>query len=101
MDFKALTEIYPELRGPGGVDGMSVDVKGFLYQTVPSGVAILSPAGRMVALIWLGLKVGNCALDRDGYLYIAADTYIIRIRGNFQSLLLKDLHHTNSYSDEL
>ena len=64
----------------GTCDGLKVDVEGNVFATVPGGVAALSPDGRHLGTILLGLT-SNCAWGDDGAtLYITADDIVCKIR---------------------
>jgi gluconolactonase len=64
----------------GTCDGLKVDVEGNVFATVPGGVAVLSPDGRHLGTILLGLT-SNCAWGDDGAtLYITADDIVCKIR---------------------
>jgi gluconolactonase len=43
-------------------------------------VVVLSPQGEHLGTILTGVKTGNVAFGNDGYLYIAADSMVQRIR---------------------
>jgi gluconolactonase len=62
-------------------DGMKADAAGNLFATGPGGVLVLSPAGKLLALIYTGEATANCGWGEDGStLYITADMYLCRIR---------------------
>ncbi len=67
----------------GVPDGMKVDVKGNLYITA-KGVAVYSPAGKLIQTIDLSETPANCAFgDADlETLYITARTALYRVRLN-------------------
>jgi gluconolactonase len=71
-------------KGPGGPDGMKVDVKGNLYSTGMGGVWVLSPAGKRLGLIPApeGMRFSNLAFgDQDSKtLYIVSTKSLWRIR---------------------
>jgi gluconolactonase len=73
-------------KGPGGPDGMKVDVEGNLYTTGMGGVWILSPAGKRLAQIRApeGMRFSNLAFgDQDSKtLYIVSPKTLWRIRLN-------------------
>lgn len=72
----------PSDAGPGGPDGMKVDVRGNLWATGPGGVIVLSPQGKHLGTIQTAEIASNCAFgDSDGKtLYITARTGLYRIR---------------------
>jgi gluconolactonase len=64
----------------GTCDGLKVDVHGNVFTTAPGGVAVLSPDGKHLGTILLGVT-SNCAWGDDGgTLYITADDLVCRIR---------------------
>lgn len=64
----------------GTCDGLKVDVQGNVFATVPGGVAVLSPSGKHLGTILLGVT-SNCAWGGDGAtLYITADDLVCQIR---------------------
>jgi gluconolactonase len=64
----------------GTCDGLKVDMQGNVFTTVPGGVAVLSPAGKHLGNILLGVT-SNCAWGDDGAtLYITADDLVCRLR---------------------
>ncbi|MFP5206686.1 MAG: SMP-30/gluconolactonase/LRE family protein [Acidobacteriota bacterium] len=68
----------------GAPDGMKVDEQGNIYGAGPAGVWIISPAGKLLGILLIPEKVGNCAWggpDRKT-LYIAASGNIYRVRLN-------------------
>jgi len=67
----------------GVPDGMKVDVKGNLYITA-KGIAVYSPAGKLIQTIELSETPANCAFgDPDlETLYITARTALYRVRLN-------------------
>jgi gluconolactonase len=71
-------------KGPGGPDGMKVDVEGNLYSTGMGGVWVLSPAGKRLAQIRApeGMRFSNLAFgDRDSKtLYVVSPKTLWRIR---------------------
>jgi gluconolactonase len=71
-------------KGPGGPDGMKVDVLGNLYSTGMGGVWIISPAGKRLAKIAApeGMRFSNLAFgDQDSKtLYVVSPKTLWRIR---------------------
>jgi len=71
-------------KGPGGPDGMKVDVMGNLYSTGMGGVWIISPAGKRLGKIAApeGMRFSNLTFgDQDGKtLYIVSPKTLWRIR---------------------
>jgi gluconolactonase len=71
-------------KGPGGPDGMKVDVMGNLYSTGMGGVWILSPAGKRLGKVPApeGMRFSNLAFgDQDSKtLYVVSPKTLWRIR---------------------
>ena len=71
-------------KGPGGPDGMKVDVMGNLYSTGMGGVWVLSSAGKRLGLIPApeGMRFSNLAFgDQDSKtLYVVSPKSLWRIR---------------------
>jgi len=71
-------------KGPGGPDGMKVDVLGNLYSTGMGGVWVLSPAGKRLGKVPApeGMRFSNLAFgDQDSKtLYIVSPKTLWRIR---------------------
>ena len=71
-------------KGPGGPDGMKVDVMGDLYSTGMGGVWVISPAGKRLGQIPApeGMRFSNLTFgDRDSKtLYIVSPKTLWRIR---------------------
>jgi len=71
-------------KGPGGPDGMKVDVLGNLYSTGMGGVWVISPAGKRLGQIPApeGMRFSNLAFgDQDSKtLYIVSPKTLWRIR---------------------
>lgn len=65
--------------GTGSTDGMTVHPSGFLFVSIPGGLAVLSPAGELMGKISLG-QVTNMTLDTSSsYLYITTPQQLLRI----------------------
>lgn len=71
-------------KGPGGPDGMKVDVMGNLYTTGMGGVWVISPAGKRLGKISApeGMRFSNLAFgDQDSKtLYVVSPKTLWRIR---------------------
>ena len=69
---------------PGTCDGLKVDTRGNVFTTAPGGVAVLSPKGKHLGTILIGLT-SNCNWGDDGAtLYVTADDRVCRIRTTTQ-----------------
>jgi gluconolactonase len=65
----------------GAPDGLVVRDDGIIFATGPGGVWILNPGGEHLGIILTGQATSNCTLDdRNRYLYMTADMYLMRIR---------------------
>lgn len=62
-------------------DGMAIDQQGNLFATGPGGVLVFSPKGKLLGRLDTREQTANCKFGEDGAtLFIAADTYICRVR---------------------
>jgi gluconolactonase len=74
-------------KRPGLPDGLKVDREGHLWATGPGGVLVLTPAGKLLGRLNTGRPTANCAFGEDGQtLFIAADSYLCRIRTRVKGL---------------
>ncbi len=66
---------------PGGFDGLKVHSSGNIFTTGPNGVLIISPTGKLLAMINYGKKITNCNFDNEEeYLYVTGFDDISRIK---------------------
>ena len=66
---------------PGGFDGLKVHSSGNIFTTGPNGILIISPKGKLLAMINYGKKVTNCNFDdKEEYLYVTGFADISRIK---------------------
>lgn len=66
---------------PGLPDGMKIDAAGNLWATAPGGVHVYAPDGTRLGRVDTGGRTANCAWGEDGgSLFIAADSYLCRLR---------------------
>jgi gluconolactonase len=66
---------------PGSCDGLVVDKRGNVFATVPSGVAVFSPAGKQLGLLNTNDRTANVEFGEDGStLFICANHNLLRIR---------------------
>ncbi|MGQ9454223.1 MAG: SMP-30/gluconolactonase/LRE family protein [Armatimonadota bacterium] len=74
--------IFAKTTGPGGPDGMKVDLNGNLYVAGPGGVWIFNPEGKNIHIISTPEVPANLAWgDEDGKtLYITARTSVYKVR---------------------
>ena len=76
FDGTELSEKYP-----GGFDGLKVHSSGNIFTTGPNGVLIISPTGKLLAMINYGKKITNCNFDnKEEYLYVTGFDDISRIK---------------------
>jgi len=67
-------------QGPGSTDGMTMHPSGFLFISIPNGLGILSPQGKLIGKIALG-QITNMAFDDSfAYLYLTAPQRILRLK---------------------
>lgn len=72
---------YIDAKFPGLPDGMDVDKEGNIWTGGLGGVAIISPAGKLIGRIYTGEQSSNCAWGDDGStLYVTSDYFVIRIK---------------------
>jgi gluconolactonase len=65
----------------GACDGMVVDERGNVFATLPGGVGILSPQGKLLGTLLTGKRTSNCTFGEDGStLFITADDTLLRVR---------------------
>ena len=66
---------------PGGFDGLKVHSSGNIFTTGPNGILIISPTGKLLAMINYGKKITNCNFDdKERYLYVTGFDDISRIK---------------------
>ena len=66
--------------GPGATDGMAVHRSDYLFASVPNGIGILSPKGKLLGKVALG-QVTNVAFDDNySYLYITTPKKLLRLK---------------------
>ena len=66
---------------PGGFDGLKVHSSGNIFTTGPNGVLIISPNGKLLAMINYEKKITNCSFDdKEKYLYVTGFDDISRIK---------------------
>ena len=76
FDGTELSKTYP-----GGFDGLKVHSSGNIFTTGPNGVLIISPNGKLLAMINYGKKITNCNFDnKEEYLYVTGFDDISRIK---------------------
>ncbi len=73
FDTKALT-------GEGLPDGLRALSDGHLVATGPGGVMVISPEGRLLGRVLTGEATANCTVGADGYLYMTAHMFLMRIK---------------------
>ena len=66
---------------PGGFDGIKVHTSGNIFTTGPNGILIISPKGKLLAMINYGKKVTNCNFDdKEEFLYVTGFNDISRVK---------------------
>ena len=74
------TSLQSETR-KGLPDGLKVHSSGNLFATGPGGVLVISPDGKHLGTILTENGTANCGFDPDEkYLYMTADSYLLRIK---------------------
>ena len=74
LDAKSL-----EKEGPGGADGMAVLKTEYLFVSIPNGLALVSPEGKMLGKIGIG-QVTNMTLNGDqSQLFITTPKQLLRL----------------------
>jgi gluconolactonase len=72
---------YVDPKFPGLCDGIKADKEGNLWTGALGGVAVISPAGKLIGRIYTGEQTSNCNWGEDGStLYITADYFLLRIK---------------------
>jgi len=64
----------------GSGDGFRVDAAGHLWVSGRDGISVISPAGKRIGIVRLNNGCANCEIGGDGYLYIAAQTKLARVK---------------------
>lgn len=78
--FFDATDLLKE-RKKGLPDGLKVDLAGNLFASGPGGVLVFAEDGTHLGTFLTGQATANCAFGDDGtMLYIAADSYLCRVR---------------------
>ena len=66
--------------GPGATDGMAVHRSDYLFVSIPNGIGILSPKGKLLGKVALG-QVTNVAIDNSySFLYITTPKRLLRLK---------------------
>jgi len=66
---------------PGACDGLTVDMDGNVFATIPGGVGIFSPDGKQLGTLATGDRTANCEFG-DSTLFICANHRLLRIKTN-------------------
>jgi gluconolactonase len=65
---------------PGSCDGLTVDQQGNVFVTVPGGVAVISPKGKLLGTLVTNDRTANVEFGEDGStLFICANHNLLRI----------------------
>jgi gluconolactonase len=65
----------------GSPDGMKIRSDGIIFASGPGGIWVFSADTKHLGTIITGQATSNCALDnKNNYLYITADDYVMRIK---------------------
>lgn len=65
---------------PGAPDGLEADADGNVWLAGVGGVRVYTPAAELLGTLAFDRPVANLELADDGYLYLAADTAVWRVR---------------------
>jgi gluconolactonase len=72
---------YVDPKFPGLCDGIKADKEGNIWTGALGGVAVISPAGKLIGRIYTGEQTSNCNWGDDGStLFITADYFLLRIK---------------------
>lgn len=76
------TEMKAKATVRQGADGFKVDQHGNIFSSGPDGINIISPQGKLLALIKIyGRPASNCAFNEaKDVLYITADDMVLRVK---------------------
>ena len=82
LENKRVFSKLGEVDGPGGADGMKVDMDGNLFCTGPGGIHVIDPEGIRIGVIECPEVPANIAWGDDDYktLYITARTGLYRLK---------------------
>jgi len=80
--------IDPATSGISRGDGLKIDAAGNMWTSMWGGIAIVSPAGRLLGRIVTNNIVSNCEIAGDGHLYMTCNHQIARIRVKARKLIV-------------
>ncbi|QDV26865.1 SMP-30/gluconolactonase/LRE family protein [Aureliella helgolandensis] len=75
--YDATHRVGAELGLP---DGMTVDGAGNLWASGPGGIYIFSSEAKLLGRLLTGLATSNCTFGPEGWLYVTADSHVVRIK---------------------
>lgn len=61
-------------------DGIKVDAAGNIFAGAADGIVVIGADGVLLGRIYIGTNTANCAFSDDGYLYITASNYVLRVK---------------------
>ncbi|TDH28716.1 SMP-30/gluconolactonase/LRE family protein [Segetibacter sp. 3557_3] len=64
----------------GAPDGLKIDKKGNVFATGPGGVWIFDSNGNVLGKIKVNDLTSNCAISKDGTLYITANRRVLKVK---------------------
>jgi gluconolactonase len=82
IDRRVFADVTAEVAQdrPGLPDGMAIDRRGNLFASAPGGIAVISPAGRILGRIETGTAIANCTFGGDGRtLYMTSNHMLARV----------------------
>jgi gluconolactonase len=71
-----------------GGDGLKIDRAGNMWASYANGITIVTPEGKRIGSIRVNDTAANCEIGGDGYLYIASNRRLARIKVKAQKLLI-------------
>jgi gluconolactonase len=89
MIAETRTFIDPATAGIARGDGLKIDSGGNMWTSMRGGIAVVSPAGRVLGKIVTNSIVSNCELGADGYLYMSCNHQMARIRVTARKLIVE------------
>jgi gluconolactonase len=69
-----------------GGDGFKVDAAGNLWASSRDGISIFNPSGKRLGIIRSDQVISNCVIGADGYLYMASNVRVLRVKAKAKAL---------------